>query len=203
MKTYKDYIFEDYNDDKDKERKLDRIYTGEYLPLYGQVYRFVQAAFDPYAYSSIENDMINGKFTDEISQYDIKVKKLKEFLKIFEDSGIPSYQRTVIPEAQELLKKYDKAVIGYKKAEKMYKEIFSYLKIGEPIKSSVKKVAQMTSKVKFYYLRKLSYSGTFFDVYSEEDILRQIEEYNGTVKLNGVSDLYVVYKNGKLERYHF
>ena len=43
----------------------------------------------------------------------------------------------------------------------------------------------------------------FFDEYTEEDILKQIEEFDGVVRLNGAWDLYVKFENGKAVGVYF
>ena len=42
-----------------------------------------------------------------------------------------------------------------------------------------------------------------FDEYTEEDILKQIDEFDGVVKLNGFIDTYVKFEDGKAVDIYF
>ena len=81
-------------------------------------------------------------------------------------------------------------------------DIMHVIKPGEPMKSAIKKLVRMTKTVKGID-PETSKTYPFFDEYTEEDILEQIEEYDGVVKLNGSMDTYVKFEDGKAVGVYF
>ena len=83
----------------------------------------------------------------------------------------------------------------YSEQNETLQDIMHVIEPGEPMKSAIKKLVKMTKTVKG--IAKTFRRYQFFDEYTEEDILEQIEEYDGVVKINGAWDLYVKFENGK------
>ncbi len=199
MKTYKDYIKEASYDDEVRNTKANRLYP-EYLNLYGEIKRFVDACFDKYKYSDIVLKLIDGKdITADLKRYDSVAKSLADIVKNFKDT---KYVKD-IKVTDEILKKYDSAVSGYKKLQDMYKQIFSYLKIGDSIERAVPKLVEMCKKVKYYDIHTNKYTVPFFDEFDKDDFMGQIKNFSGTVKVTGASDLYVKFANNKLMSFYF
>ena len=70
------------------------------------------------------------------------------------------------------------------------------------MKSAIKKLVKMTKTVKGIN-PETSKTYLFFDEYTEEDILEQIEKFDGVVKLRGSMDLYVKFEDGKAVDIYF
>lgn len=69
------------------------------------------------------------------------------------------------------------------------------------MKSAIKKLVKMTKTVKGIARTFRTYQ--FFDEYTEEDILEQIKEFDGVVRLCGSIDTYVKFENGKAVGVYF
>ena len=83
----------------------------------------------------------------------------------------------------------------YSEQNETLQDIMNVIEPGEPMNSAIKKLVKMTKTVKG--IAKTFRRYQFFDEYTEEDILEQIEEYDGVVKINGAWDLYVKFEDGK------
>ena len=73
--------------------------------------------------------------------------------------------------------------------------------LGGIMKSAIKKLVKMTKTVKG--IAKTFRTYQFFDEYTEEDILKQIEEFDGVVRLCGSIDTYVKFEDGKAVGVYF
>lgn len=80
-------------------------------------------------------------------------------------------------------------------------DIMHVIKPGEPMKSAIKKLVKMTKTVKGIARTFRTYQ--FFDEYTEEDILEQIKEFDGVVRLCGSIDTYVKFEDGKAVGVYF
>lgn len=89
----------------------------------------------------------------------------------------------------------------YSEQNETVQDIMHVIEPGEPMKSAIKKLVRMTKTVKG--IAKTFRRYQFFDEYTEEDILEQIEEYDGVVKINGAWDLYVKFEDGKAVGVYF
>lgn len=89
----------------------------------------------------------------------------------------------------------------YSEQNETVQDIVNTIKPGEPMKSAIKKLVRMTKTVKG--IARTFRRFQFFDEYTEEDILKQIEEFDGVVRLNGVIDTYVKFEDGKAVGVYF
>ena len=89
----------------------------------------------------------------------------------------------------------------YSEQNETVQDIMHVIEPGEPMKSAIKKLVRMTKTVKG--IARTFRRFQFFDEYTEEDILKQIEEFDGAVKLNGAWDLYVKFEDGKAVGVYF
>lgn len=136
---------------------------------------------------------------DKINRYEklgIRILKINANPELARD-GEEDATRSFINE-----KDFVKNLMAAKKLYRYYSEqnetlqdIMHVIEPGEPMKSAIKKLVKMTKTVKG--IAKTFRRYQFFDEYTEEDILEQIEEYDGVVKINGAWDLYVKFENGK------
>ena len=81
-------------------------------------------------------------------------------------------------------------------------DIMHVIKPGEPMKSAIKKLVRMTKTVTSIDPKTFK-TYPLFDEYTEEDILKQIDEFDGVVKLNGFIDTYVKFEDGKAVSIYF
>lgn len=81
-------------------------------------------------------------------------------------------------------------------------DIMHTIKHGEHMKSAIKKLVKMTKTVASLNPKTFK-TYPFFDEYTEEDILKQIDEFDGVVRLNGVIDTYVKFEDGKAVDIYF
>ena len=89
----------------------------------------------------------------------------------------------------------------YSEQNETVQDIMHVIEPGEPMKTAIKKLVRMTKTVKG--IARTFRRFQFFDEYTEEEILEQIEEYDGVVKLNGAWDLYVKFEDGKAVGVYF
>ena len=81
-------------------------------------------------------------------------------------------------------------------------DIMHVIKPGEPMKSAIKKLVRMTKTVASLNPKTFK-TYPFFDEYTEEDILKQIKEFDGVVRLCGSIDTYVKFEDGKAVGVYF
>lgn len=91
---------------------------------------------------------------------------------------------------------------AYEKLNETVQKILTAIEPGEPAESAVRKLAELSGKAEYINTGNFK-AYMFFEEYSENDIRRQIEEFNGTVKLNGFFDAYVHFENGKASEVYF
>ena len=89
----------------------------------------------------------------------------------------------------------------YSEQNETVHDIMHVIEPGEPMNSAIKKLVKMTKTVKG--IARTFRRFQFFDEYTEEDILKQIEEFDGVVRLNGAWDLYVKFEDGKAVGVYF
>ena len=102
-----------------------------------------------------------------------------------------------------LVRQYEVVRDGYEKRELVIRDILNCVKVGESQDSAVKKLAKLTKTLKHFDIPKSAYTINFFDVNTEDEILQQINMYNGHVKLFGMMDFNIVFKDGKVKQFYF
>ena len=129
----------------------------------------------------------NGKFKDE-SYFKDADKALKDA-----EAVIKKYPYGTSYSVSEFnLMKSD-----YEKAKEDYvidARFANIVKKGEKQEQAIQKLVK-ASQNKLFQKR--------FDPVTEEEILYEIEKFKGTVKLRGANDLYVQFKNGKVESCYY
>ena len=144
-------------------------------------------------------DILDGKknaVKNFFSRYDAHLKALKEMLPTHKNAA----EKKI---ASQVLSSFEKLKNGYLKYEANIQHILSTVKKGEPEETAIPKLAKLTREAKYYSLEDFAFTDTYFDEYSEEEIKEQIDVHRGTVKLNGGADLYVNFKNGKVNYIKF
>ena len=103
----------------------------------------------------------------------------------------------------ELVEEYEKIRNGFEEFEKSIQFILNYVKIGESQEIAVKKLAKMTKTAKYFSLAQWKYTGEYFAPMSEEEILKEINHFDGLLRLFGANIFCVEFKNGKVENIYF
>lgn len=170
-----------------------------------------------YDYPRVEKfdkKLINGEdISKELDDLNEKIKRYEKLGKrILKINDNPDLARDGEEDAKSFFMNERKFVKNLATAKDVYEhysfkndtvhDIMHVIKPGEPMKSAIKKLVRMTKTVtsidpktfKVYPL---------FDEYTEEDILKQIEEFDGVVKLNGFIDTYVKFEDGKAVDIYF
>jgi hypothetical protein len=151
-----------------------------------------------------------SKELDDLNEKIKRYEKLgKRILKINDN---PDLARDGEEDAKTFFMNERKFVKNLATAKKVYdyysfenetvQDIMHVIKPGEPMKSAIKKLVKMT-KTAASLNPKTFKTYPFFDEYTEEDILEQIEEFDGVVRLNGVIDTYVKFEDGKAVDIYF
>ena len=102
-----------------------------------------------------------------------------------------------------LVQEYEKLSNGLEEYEKNIQSILTCVKIGESQEIAIKKLSKMTETVKYFSLVSLSYKDNYFVHKSEEEILKEINDSNGLVRIIGERVFNVKFKNGKVKQFYF
>lgn len=103
----------------------------------------------------------------------------------------------------KLVRKYNLLYDAYLSKEKEIQTILTCVRIGEKQETAIKKISKMTKTLKYFNLEQMKVTTNYFDPMSEKDILKEIEDFNGQVKLRGAMDFYIEFKNGKVFKTYF
>ena len=143
---------------------------------------FSIASFDFHMWEKIYKDINKNKFKKEsyFKDYDNQLKFIEDNIKKY-PHGL-SYSAS---EVDELKNDYERAKQNYI----IDFTLFDTIKIGEKQETAVKKLSKA--------LKDKNISKRF-DSMSENEILYEIEKFNGQVKVRGGTDLYINFKDGKV-----
>ena len=104
----------------------------------------------------------------------------------------------------QLVNRYNLLHDAYLAKEKEYQTILSCVKVGEKQETAVKKLSKMSKTLKYFNLEDMKVTTHYFDPMSEDEILKEISEFNGQVKMRGAMDFFVEFRNGKVfKTYYF
>lgn len=137
-------------------------------------------------------DAVKNYFEPYDEPYEILVSKMYSI----EDNSLRK-------RVAELVSSYGEMKKGYYRLESMVQSILNSVKIGDSKYLAAKKLLNMTKKVMYYSITMLGYEGNFFKPTTEEEIEKQIKRNQGTIRLKGVVDLYVDFKNDKVVKVYF
>ena len=169
-----------------------------------------------YDYPRVEKfdkKLINGEdISKELDDLNEKIKHYEKLGKrILKINDNPDLARDGEEDAKAFFMNERKFVKNLAAAKDVYEyysfkndtvqDIMHVIKPGEPMKSAIKKLVRMTKTVKG--IARTFRRFQFFDEYTEEDILKQIDEFDGVVKLNGFIDTYVKFEDGKAVDIYF
>ena len=172
------------------------------------------AYFDYPRVEKFDKKLINGEdISKELDDLNENIKRYKELGKrILKINDNPELARDGEEDAKREFineKHFVKNLIASKNVYDYYsfknetvQDIMHVINPGEPMKSAIKKLVKMT-KTATSLNPKTFKTYPFFDEYTEEDILEQIEEFDGVVRLNGAWDLYVKFEDGKAVGVYF
>lgn len=80
-------------------------------------------------------------------------------------------------------------------------EVFNYINIGDDQEKAIPQIVKLAKSIKG--VSQYGRSGTFYDAITEKDILKQIEDFKGVVRVNGSLDMYVQFRDGKILRIYW
>lgn len=179
MKTFKQFLKEA------KENLAPKEILRDFYDNWNEVRGIADKDYDDW--SNIIDAINKGKCKDE-SYFKNTDKALKEVEAVIKKYPYGTSYST--SEFNSLKADYEKSkedfVIDAKFA--------NVVKKGESQEQAVKKLAK-ASQNKLFQKR--------FDPVTEKEILYEIENFNGTVKLRGGNDLYVQFTNGKVESCYY
>lgn len=169
--------------------------------------------FDYPKVEKFDKKLINGEdiskelddLNEKINRYEklgiriLKINNNPELARDGEEDATRSfiYERDFV----ENLAAAKKVYRYYSEQNETVQDIMHVIEPGEPMKTAIKKLVRMTKTVKG--VARTFRRFQFFDEYTEEEILEQIEEYDGVVKLNGAWDLFVKFEDGKAVDIYF
>ena len=186
----------------DEFRKLERMDISPFT-------YYANSRYNSYRVDKFEDKLWDGKdISKELDDLDEKIKRYQKLgeklIKInnnpeLADEDVDYYinEKSFRRYLDEAKKVYD----YYSFKNETVQDIMNTIKLGEPMKSAIKKLVRMTKTVKG--IARTFRRFQFFDEYTEEDILKQIEEFDGVVRLNGAWDLYVKFEDGKAVGVYF
>ena len=146
---------------------------------------FGRSNYNDYLMSDIEDGVknaVNAVFAQVEKDIEILIKK-----KVF----------------PELVKRYNLLHDAYLAKEREYQTILTCVKVGEAQETAVKKLSKMSKTLKYFNLESMKVTTHYFDPMSEDDILEEIEKFNGQVKMRGAMDFFVEFRNGKVSRAYY
>jgi hypothetical protein len=146
---------------------------------------FGRSNYNEYLMSDIEDGVknaVNAVFAQVEKDIEILIKK-----KVF----------------PELVKRYNLLHDAYLAKEREYQTILTCVKVGETQETAVKKLSKMSKTLKYFNLESMKVTTHYFDPMSEDDILEEIEKFNGQVKMRGAMDFFVEFRNGKVSRAYY
>lgn len=106
-------------------------------------------------------------------------------------------------QALETLKKYTELKSRYQEKAKCFTAALNCVAKGDKQEDAVKKLVAATKKLKYFDIKKGTYTVNFFDSVTAKDILHQIDHFKGLVQIHGAMDLNVVFENGKVRKVYF
>lgn len=106
-------------------------------------------------------------------------------------------------EGSQLVRRYNLLHDAYLAKEREYQTILTCVKVGEKQETAVKKLSKMSKTLKYFNLESMKATTKYFDAMSEKDILDEIENFNGQVKMRGAMDFFVEFRNGKVSKTYF
>ena len=106
-------------------------------------------------------------------------------------------------QALETLKKYTELKSRYQEKAKCFTAALNCVAKGDKQEDAVKKLVAATKKLKYFDIKKGTYTVNFFDQVTAKDILHQIDHFKGLVQIHGAMDLNVVFENGKVRKVYF
>ena len=106
-------------------------------------------------------------------------------------------------EGSQLVKRYNLLHDAYLAKETEVSTIRSCVKVGEKQESAIKKLSKMSKTLKYFNLESMKVTTNYFDAMSEKEILDEIENFNGQVKMRGAMDFFVEFRNGKVSKTYF
>ena len=177
MKTFKQFLTEIKADLLPKELEKD-FYNN---------WNEVRGIADYSDWLDIIDDINKGKCKDEsyFKNTDKALKEIEPLIKKY-----PYGTSYSVSEFNSLKSDYEKAKEGFVIDAKFA----NIVKKGEKQDQAIKKLAK-ASQNKLFQKR--------FDPVTEEEILYEIEKFKGNVKLRGANDLYVQFKDGKVESCYY
>ena len=187
----------------DEFRKLERMDISPFT-------YYANSRYNSYRVDKFEDNLWDGKdISKELDDLDEKIKRYQKLgeklIKInnnpeLADEDVDYYinEKSFRRYLDAAKKVYD----YYSFKNETVHDIMNTIKLGEPMKSAIKKLVRMTKTVKGIN-PETSKTYLFFDECTEEDILEQIEKFDGVVKLRGSMDLYVKFEDGKAVDIYF
>ena len=169
--------------------------------------------FDYPKVEKFDKKLLDGKdISKELDDLNEKINRYEKLgIRILKINANPELARDGEEDATRSFineRDFVKNLMAAKKVYRYYSEqnetvqvIMHVIEPGEPMKSAIKKLVRMTKTVKG--IARTFRRFQFFDEYTEEDILKQIEEFDGVVRLNGAWDLYVKFEDGKAVGVYF
>lgn len=162
---------------------------------------YLDKTFRNYIYHYNHIDEIEEKFFDGEDATD-EINKVREDFQEYIDLGNQLIQEEDssfinVVRFKKIVQVFKPVCDAYETNNKAIQSILNVVKKGEPVKSAVKKISKMTKTVEEYDIETLK-KRKFFDEYSEEDILDQIEKHDGIVELYGAIDTYIKFEDGKV-----
>lgn len=145
-----------------------------------KIYDFIGYDWD--MYRKIENDMLNGRIQDEdyFQSWNRKMKYVYGMI-----CKYPYGTSHTVENIQRIMAEYNKRkqniIFDAKIANSVY--------VGEEQDKAIDDIVLILRELDFLQR---------YDCYSKDDIKKQIEQFNGVVKINGAIDLYIQFKDGKV-----
>lgn len=139
------------------------------------------------AWEKAYKDIERGKFKDSL--YFKPIDKDLEFVKDL----VEKYPYSTGYRTNDILN----LSIEYEKAKDnllIDKDTFNLVKVGDKQEDAIKKL------VKGLQDKRISKR---YDPYTKDEILDEINKFNGTFKLRGANDIYIKFKNGKVVSVNF
>ena len=177
MKTFKQFLKEAREDVLPKE-EIDRFYKS-----WSQISDI--ADYDYEATEVIYKNIQNNKYKGSFKELDKKLKYLEDTIKKY-----PFGTSYSVSDFTKMKEQYEKRKSDFDIDDKC----FNLVKIGDKQEDAIKKLVNGLNDKEI---------NKRFDKESEESILDQIERFKGTVVINGGTDLYIQFKDGKVVKKYF
>lgn len=178
MKTFSEFL-------EEREVIMTPEITKARMNVYSFLYPFDRDNYNEYLMSDIEDgekDVVKKVFSQVEDDIEVLIKK-----KVF----------------PELVKRYNLLYDAYLAKEKEYQTILTCVKVGEKQETAIKKLSKMSKTLKYFNIESMKVTTHYFDAMTEDEILKEISEFNGQVKMRGAMDFYVEFKNGKVSKTYF